>query len=418
MNKKCITSCIVTVLFAFLHFALNAEITNKKVKYAHNKYIVAKRLDSLDMSFRVKITPVVQRKINNYISYGRKKTNTILGTMAMYKPVFDKFIEEKNLPRELAYLPIVESAVDPHAVSHAGATGLWQFMAPTARQKGLNINGAVDERIDPTKSTEKALDYLKELHSMFGDWTLALAAYNCGPGKIKSAIRSNRRARDVWDILPYLPVETQEYVPSLIAAAYVANYYDLYNLNPKTLKTEEFYTTTLIVYDKVNLYETAKKLGIRVSLLKKLNPSYKTGVIPKSPKGNYLVLPHEKMNTYFEYCEGDVQVLITPKEILLTDNYAEGFDYVVSDKSIENTDNSLEEKEEIPQENNRKESSQPNNFHFLNDRMNRYIRISREGSGESKGYASLDNIHEISIIFEESLTGKISPITINDLANA
>jgi hypothetical protein len=403
----------MTVLFTFLQFGINAEAVDKKVTYAHNKYIVAKRIDSLNLSFRVKVTPVVQRKINNYISFGREKTNAILGTMAMYKPLFDKFIEEKNLPEELAYLPIMESAFNPHAESHAGAKGLWQFMAPTAKQIGLSINGMVDERIDPTKSTEKALDYLQELHGMFGEWTLTLAAYNCGPGKIKGIMRSNRKARDVWDILHLLPVETQEYVPGLIAAAYVANYYDLYNLKPKALKTEEFYTSTLIVYHKVNLYETAKKLGISVSILKKLNPSYKTGIIPKSTKGNYFVLPHEKVNSYFEFCEGNVQVLITPEEILLTDN-SSGFDYVVSDKSLQNIDNSFEEKEEIPEKKDKNQSSQPNNFHFVNDRMNRYIRVSREGSNESKGFASLENIHEVSIIFEESFTGKISPIMASD----
>jgi hypothetical protein len=400
----------MSFLFALSPMLLLAN-TDKKIRYVHNNTVVAKRLDSLDMSFRVKVTPVVQRKIHNYITWGRKKTNEILGTMTMYKPFFDKYIEEKGLPKELAYLPIVESALNPNAVSPVGATGLWQFMGPTARQKGLLINNSVDERIDPIKSTQTALDYLDELHTMFGDWTLALAAYNCGPGRIKSILRANKKARDVWDILSYLPVETQEYIPSLIAATYVANYYELYNLQPKQMKTEEFYTTTLIVFDKLSMYDISKKLNINYLLLKKLNPSYRGGIIPKSIKGNYLIIPHEKVNDYFEMCEGDVDILIAPNEILLTENYMEGYDYAVSDKSlefpIEYSDD--EESPTTPRDGQKKQNT---NFHFLNDRMNRYIRISREGANESKGFASLENIDEISIIVEQTFGGTIAPLYI------
>jgi membrane-bound lytic murein transglycosylase D len=136
MNKKWTTSCIMSFLFASTPLLLEAN-AGKENKSVHNNQVVATRLGFLDMSFRVKVTPVVQRKIQNYVTSGREKTNIILQSMAMYKPIFDKFIEEKNLPKELAYLPVVESAVDPHAKSHAGAVGLWQFMAPTARAKGL-----------------------------------------------------------------------------------------------------------------------------------------------------------------------------------------------------------------------------------------------------------------------------------------
>ncbi|HMP28803.1 MAG TPA: lytic transglycosylase domain-containing protein, partial [Saprospiraceae bacterium] len=378
MNKKCITSCIMSFVFAITPLYLIANV-DKKIKYVHNNAVVAKRLDSLDMSFRVKVTPVVQRKIHNYITWGRKKTNQILGNMAMYKPIFDKYIQEKGLPKELAYLPVVESAVNPHAVSPVGATGLWQFMGPTARQKGLLINGNVDERIDPVRSTQKALDYLSELYDIFGDWTFALAAYNCGPGRIQSVLRNNRNAKDVWDILPYLPVETQEYVPSLIAATYVANYYEYYNLKPDQLKTDEFYTTTLIVFDKLSLFDISKKLDVKYNLLKKLNPSYRNGVIPRSPKGNYLIIPHEKVNDYFEMCEGDVDILIAPNEILITDNYLKGFDFAVSDKRSENQ-TSKESSNSFPTSPSKDGApKQSTNFHFLNDRMNRYIRISSEG---------------------------------------
>ena len=397
----------MSFLFASSPLLLVAN-SRKEIKSVHNNQVVATRLSFLDMSFRVKVTPVVQRKIHNYVTSGREKTNIILQSMAMYKPIFDKFIEEKNLPKELAYLPVVESAVDPHAKSHAGAVGLWQFMAPTARSKGLAINGLVDERIDPIKSTEKALDYLQELHHMFGDWTLALAAYNCGPGRIQTILRSNKHAKDVWDILPYLPKETQEYVPSLIAATYVANYYDKFNLRPNPLHTNEFYTTTLIVFDNLNLKEVSNTLGMKYSLIKKLNPSYKTGIIPKSSKGNYLVIPHEKINTYFDQHVGDIDVLISPDEILITDSYAEGFDFVVSDKSLEIPIVDDEDfNTSIPTNDGKNQKERPN-FHFLNDRMNRYIRISREGSGESRGFASLDNHEEISIIIEENFGGSIA----------
>lgn len=403
----------MSFFFALSPLLLLANL-DKKIKYVHNNTVVSNRLDSLDMSFRVKVTPVVHRKIHNYITWGRKKTNEILGTMTMYKPIFDKYIEAKGLPKELAYLPIVESALNPKAVSPMGATGLWQFMGPTARAKGLVINNIVDERIDPVRSTQIALDYLAELHAMFGDWTLALAAYNCGPGKIRSILRANRKARDVWDILPYLPVETQEYIPSLIAATYVATYFESYNLQPNQMKTEEFYTTTLIVFDRLNLLDISKKIDIGYNLLKKLNPSYRTGIIPKSVKGNYLIIPHEKVNDYFEMCEGNVDVLIAPNQILLTSNYLKGFDYVVSDKSLEfPTEYDDDNDEKTPNPSREDQSKQNTNFHFLNDRMNRYIRISRERSNEPKGFASLENIEGISIIVEQTFGGTIAPLVNN-----
>jgi membrane-bound lytic murein transglycosylase D len=190
------------------------------------------------------------------------------------------------MPLELKYLPIIESALNPNAVSRAGATGLWQFMRGTGARFGLVNTSYVDERRDPEKSTLAAIRYLSYLYNDFNDWTLALAAYNCGEGNVKKAIRRSGGKTDYWEIYPYLPRETRGYVPAFIAAMYVMNYYDAHRIKPIKV---EFDTNidTIMVTQRLHFLQISEKLNVPVEQLQALNPQYKKGIIPGNKEKPY-----------------------------------------------------------------------------------------------------------------------------------
>ena len=173
----------------------------------------------------------------------------MLGAENFFMPIFEEALESYGLPLELKYLPIVESALNPRAVSRAGATGLWQFMLATGKNYGLEVNSLVDERCDPVLSTYAAAHYLSDLYRIFGDWNLVIAAYNCGPDNIKKAIHRADGERDYWQIYPYLPRETRGYVPSFIAVNYMMNYYCDHNICPLRTKLPEKTDTTESLYN-------------------------------------------------------------------------------------------------------------------------------------------------------------------------
>lgn len=209
----------------------------------------------------------------------------------IYFPVIEEILDRKGLPLELKYLPVVESAFNPVAVSRAGATGLWQLMYGTGAQLGLNINSYIDERRDPVKATEAAADYLKKLYDFYGDWQLVLAAYNSGPGTVNKAIARAGGAKNFWAICNYLPAETRSYVPTYIAIAYVMSYYQDYKLVSAEPKRELYAVDTVLISAKVSLKHISEVLGIPVDELQFLNPSVKAGVIPYTEKGFGLNLP-------------------------------------------------------------------------------------------------------------------------------
>ena len=176
--------------------------------------------------------PQVKKSIARLLNSGRRETEKFLGKGVLYFPVFDQYLERYQLPEELRFLPVVESRLKPNATSAAGASGLWQFMPATARAYELNVNRKVDERLDPHKSTEAAVSLLADLYEEFGDWGLALAAYNCGPSRVKRAIRKTG-CNNFWDIRKYLPRQTQQYIPAFLAAVYVCRNFELHNLEPR-----------------------------------------------------------------------------------------------------------------------------------------------------------------------------------------
>jgi len=214
-----------------------------------------------------------------------------LANSQIYFPIFEEILDRKGVPVEFKYLPIVESAFNPIAVSRVGATGLWQFMYGTGQMMGLNINSYIDERRDPIRSTEAAADYLRKLYDIYGDWHLVLAAYNSGPGNVNKAIARAGGVKNFWAIMNYLPAETRSYVPTFIAAVYVMENYKDYKLVSAEPKRELYAIDTVLVTQKVSLKHISNILGIAEDELQFLNPAIKIGVVPYTQNGYALNLP-------------------------------------------------------------------------------------------------------------------------------
>jgi len=251
---------------------------------------------SLGSSVDVKYSPEVKKRIKQYIKSQRKTSEILIGRSSLYFPTFERILREKGLPDDLKYLSVVESGLKAAATSRSGAAGLWQFMRPTGRMMGLKITRTVDERRDIEKSTVAAADYLYQLYTKFDDWTLAIAAYNCGPGNMRKAIRKSGGKRNFWEIEKYLPRETRNYVPKFIAMTYVMNYYYDHDLIPVMPDETLINTSRARVFEEINLKKLSTDLDIELATMRILNPSFVRNYIPKSEDGKYyLVLPTDEM---------------------------------------------------------------------------------------------------------------------------
>lgn len=243
---------------------------------------------------------VVQTFIDQYVGRLRRSVSYMLGASNFYIPIFEEALDRYGLPLELKYLPAIESAYNPTAVSRVGATGLWQFMITTAKRYGLEVNSLIDERRDPIKSSDAAARYLKDLYNIYGDWSLVLSAYNCGPGNTNKAIHRADGSRDYWKIYPYLPRETRGYVPAFIAANYVMNYYCDHDIVPMET-AYPLATDTIMVTRDISLEQIAALCTeIDLSGLKALNPVYRTNLVPGSMKPCTLRLPTEVINKFID----------------------------------------------------------------------------------------------------------------------
>ena len=259
---------------------------------------VIERLSKLPAVIEMPYNSIVRSIINAYTQRRRGLVQNLLGLSLYYMPIFEEALEKEGLPLELRYLPVIESALNPDAVSRVGATGLWQFMSKTAKGLGMEVNSIVDERRDPYKSSEMAAKYLKELYRTFGDWSLAIAAYNCGPGNVNKALRrAGEGKHDFWDIYPYLLPETRNYFPGFIAANYVMNYYNEHGIAP-ALARRPIVTDSVHVKKRVYFQQIADVLKIPVSEIRILNPQYRKDYIPGDIKPYPLVLPSYQIYSY------------------------------------------------------------------------------------------------------------------------
>ena len=270
---------------------------------------IEKRVRNLNSVMTLKYNDDVRNRIYFYTTSHRKTSELLLGRVTMYFPLFEKSLRERNLPDELKYLPLIESELIPHAVSRAGAAGLWQFMRGTALLHGLKVNQAVDERRDAIKSTDAALDHLELLYSEYQDWTMVIAAYNCGSGTVNRAIKRANGKRDYWSIRSFLPKETQMYVPKFIAMSYLMSHFHVHDIVPMLVEDDLRYTATAKTFDKVDLNALAKSLDLEPRIVKFLNASYIKNFIPKSDGNYYLTLPEKKMFEYIENGKENIEIV-------------------------------------------------------------------------------------------------------------
>lgn len=259
---------------------------------------IIERLSQMATVIEMPFNSIVRSYIDMYTDRRKQLVENMLGMSLYYMPIFEQALDRHGMPLELKYLPVIESALNPVAVSRAGATGLWQFMLPTATGLGLEVNSLVDQRRDPYASSEAAAVYLKQLYEMFGDWSLAIAAYNCGPGNINKALRrAGGGKKDFWEIYPFLPSETRGYVPAFIAANYVMNHYGKHNISP-ALARKPILTDTIHVSRRVHFNQISDVLAIPVDEIRALNPQYRKDIIPGNIKPYSLVLPSLQVYAY------------------------------------------------------------------------------------------------------------------------
>ena len=279
--------------YAILDYNVDKKST---VNVSDEEYI--RRLKQMPTTIEMPFNQVVRSYIDRYANKSRTLVEQMLGMSLYYMPIFEEALEREGMPLELKYIPVIESAMNPNAVSPAGAAGLWQFMPSTGKGMGLEISTLVDERRDPYKGTEKAVQYFKQLYEIYGDWSLAIAAYNCGPGNVnKAIIRAGGDNPDFWAIYNYLPRETRGYVPAFIAANYVMTYYKEHNISPALAK-KPLIVDTVKVNRRVNFNQISQVLNIPIDEIRILNPQYRQDIIPGDIKPYTLALPSQQIYSY------------------------------------------------------------------------------------------------------------------------
>jgi len=277
---------------------------NNKYKFAedsvpqYDDYTYQSRLAKLDAvsPFDLVYNEHVKSFINLYAVRKRESVSRMMGVAQLYDPMFEEVLDKYNIPLELKHLAVIESALIPYARSRAGATGLWQFMYPTGKLYGLNVTSYIDQRCDPYKATIAAAEYLKTLYNMFGDWQMVLAAYNAGPGTISKAIRRSGGKKTYWEIRPFLPLETQGYVPAFIAANYVMTYGAEHNLYPAVPRKTYFEVDTVVVKEQMTFEQVSQALDVTSEEILYFNPQYRKNLIPAG--GNVLCLPKNKIGVF------------------------------------------------------------------------------------------------------------------------
>ena len=269
----------------------------ENVYFPDSVYI--ERLERLPRVITLPYNNIVRDCIDLYAERRRDLVRYMLGMADFYFPIIEQILDEHGLPIELKYLAVVESALNPVALSRVGAAGLWQFMLPTGKSYGLEINSLIDERRDPVKATHAACRYFEDMYAIYKDWNLVLAAYNCGPGNVNKAIKRSGGKTDFWEIFPYLPRETRSYVPLFIAANYIMTYHCEHNLC--ALQTSlPLATDTVVVNRSLHLEQVSDLLQVDMPTLRALNPQYKRDIVPGNVRPLVLKLPAERTYAFID----------------------------------------------------------------------------------------------------------------------
>ena len=261
--------------------------------------VIEGRLKRLHTVINMSYNEAVRAYIRTYLKIMSNRLDVMTSLCEMYHPMFEETLAAYGVPEELKYLAIVESAMNPQATSRVGAAGLWQFMYHTGKVYDLEVNSLVDQRRDPYASTVAAARYLRDLHRIFGDWILAIAAYNCGPGNVNKAIARSGGKTDYWAIYPNLPRETRGYIPAFIAATYVMNYYPEHGIKPHKIELPTRSDTVMLRKDVMYCF-VEQFAGVSTEELRTLNPQYKTDFVPASTGSYHLALPADKIHTFID----------------------------------------------------------------------------------------------------------------------
>lgn len=288
-----------------LYNNLSADIKtiniDQTVDYELPTALLKERLAAMDAKspFNIEYNVGLENIIKSFLKYRKKSFERLMGTSEYYFPIFEEALAKQNVPLEIKYLAIVESALNPKAVSKMGATGLWQFMYQTGKQYGLKIDSYIDERSDPLRASDAAAQYMTNMYKMFGDWDLVLASYNSGPGNVTKAIRRSGGQQNYWNIRKNLPRETQGYVPAFLATMYIYEYHKEHGIVPNRAVVKHFATDTIAIKQQMTFKQISDLLDVPVAQLQVLNPSYKLNVIPFYQNENhYLRLPQEKIAVF------------------------------------------------------------------------------------------------------------------------
>lgn len=295
------------------YLKINTDCNMPDINPVYSKDVYKERLARIPSVIELPYNDVVQKFIDRYSGHLRRSVSIMLGAQNFYMPTFEEALEAYGLPLELKYLPVIESALNPNAVSRVGATGLWQFMLATGKRYGLEVNSLVDERRDPVRASYAAAHYLRDLYKIFGDWNLVIAAYNCGPETINKAIHRSNGATDYWQIYPYLPKETRGYVPAFIAANYIMTYYCDHNICPMEADLPAK-TDTVVVNRNVHFEQVAQVLGMDIDQVKQLNPQYRRNIVNGSTRPMALRLPAALVGKFID--NEDSIYAYRPEELL------------------------------------------------------------------------------------------------------
>ena len=288
-------------LFSDLENDIKTINIDEKVDYELPTELLKARLQEMDAKspFNIEYNQGLENIIKSFLKNRKKSFERLMAISEYYFPLFEESLAKQNVPLEIKYLAVVESALNPRAVSRVGATGLWQFMYQTGKQYGLKIDSYVDERSDPLKASDAAAQYMTNMYKIFGDWDLVLASYNSGPGNVAKAIRRSGGQQNYWNIRKNLPQETQGYVPAFLATMYIYEYHKEHGIKPDRALVKHFATDTIMIKKQMSFKQISDLLDIPVAQLQVLNPSYKLNVIPfYKDQSHYLRLPQDKIAVF------------------------------------------------------------------------------------------------------------------------